>query len=110
MQVKVAGIRIKELPSKFGGTWKLGEVKLEGYGDEKFELQGYGSKFVEKIKAGDFLKGYMGTKEFNGITTKTFNKITAEYVYDIVMKMQGTPEVAAPAAPQSPDNGPDDNW
>lgn len=109
MQVKVTGIRIKELPSKFGGTWKLGTVKLEGYGEEKFELQGYGTKFIEKIKEGEVLKGYLGQKEYNGTITKTFNKITAEYVYDMLMEMKGTPETPMAATP-APQDDADDNW
>lgn len=108
MQFKITGVRIKELPSKFGGTWKLAEVKVEGRGDTKFELQGYGSKFVERVKAGDILKGYEGKKEFNGVTTPTINKITAEYVYDMLMEMKGTPE--APAAPRASTNTQDDGW
>jgi hypothetical protein len=108
MQAKVAGIRIKELPSKFGGTWKLATVKLEGHGEEKFELQGFGSKFVEKVKEGDVLIGYLGEKTFNGQTTKTFNKISAEYVYGLLMEMKGTPETPIAPTPAAADD--DDSW
>ena len=109
MQYKITGVRVKELPSKFGGTWKLAEVKVEGRGDTKFEMQGYGSKFVEKIKAGDIIKGYEGSKTYNNVTTPTINKITAEYVYDMLMEMKGTPETSVAPAPAQ--NGEaEDDW
>ena len=109
MQYKVTGIRIKEMPSRYGGTWKLATVKVDGKGEEKFELQGYGTKFVEGIKEGTLLKGYEGSKEYNGTVTKTINKITAEYVYDILMDMKGTPEVKVPAAAPAQESA-DDDW
>lgn len=109
MRVKVTGIRIKTMPSKFGGTWSLATVKLDGYGDKKFEAQGYGSKFVEKLKDGDILIGYLGTKEYNGQITDTINKISAEYVYDLLMEMKGTPQNVVPAVPAA--NGEaEDDW
>lgn len=109
MQFKITGIRVKELPSRFGGTWKLAEVKIEGQGETKYEMQGYGTKFVEKVKAGDVVKGYLGSKTYNNVTTPTINKITAEYVYDMLMEMKGTPETPMPGAAPSGE-GQDDNW
>lgn len=114
MQYKISGVRLKELPSKFGGTWKLAEVKIEGRGDTKFELQGYGSKFVEKIKEGEVIHGYESTKTYNGVVTPTINKITAEYVYDIVMKMQdsrGEPQLTSAVYPSDVQTDEqNDNW
>lgn len=106
MQVKIAAVRIKEMPSKYGtGTWALAQVKLDGRGEEVYELQGYGSEFVKKVQVGDWIKGYEASKEYNGVVTKTICKITAEYVYDLLMKMQGTS--TEPVATQEASN---DNW
>lgn len=99
MVYKITALRSKDLPSKFGGTWKLVEVKLEGCGDKIFELQGYG-KEKEKLVVGSSVQGYLGEKSWTGQTgtkiTPTLNKITAEYVLDYVQKYLGNTE-ARPA-------------
>ena len=93
MEFKITGVKTKEMPSKFGGTWKIVQVKVEGR-DEIFELSGFGDKMLEKVKAGDTVKGYENVKDWGKGKTNQICKITAEYVYDLLMKMQ-SPTVAA---------------
>jgi hypothetical protein len=85
---KIKAIRFKELPSKFGGTWKIAELKIEG-DDRIHELKGFGSKALENLKVGDSVVGYVSEKVWDGpngrIVTPTINKITAEYVYELLM-------------------------
>lgn len=112
MKVKISAISRKEMPSKFGGTWQIVKVKLAGQGEKVFELSGFGTKVLEKLKAGDQLTGYVSSKSWEGkdgvVVTPTFCKITAEYVYDIVMKMQGG--VDEPAASVVTDEKTDGEW
>lgn len=85
MKTKIVAIKRKEMPSKWGGTWTIAQVKLEGFSDKIFELSGYGSKQLENLKAGDSITGYVSQREWQGrdgvVVTPTFNKITAEYIY-----------------------------
>lgn len=95
MKATITAIRQKEMPSKFGGTWKLTECKLTGDGlkpTEVYQLAGYSTKTVEYLKAGSEIIGYPDCREWQGKegvqTTLTFNKISAEYVYDLLMQMK----------------------
>lgn len=97
MKVTISAVSKKEMPSKFegGSTWSIVRVRLQGHGEEVFELDGFGQKEKDKLVAGSILKGYFSEKTWQGKqgvqVTKTFNKITAEYVYDLLMEMKGTP-------------------
>ena len=120
MDFKITRIRLKEMPSKFGGTWKLAAVKVEGHGEDRFELSGYGTKYIEKLAEGSVIRGYESSKTYNNIVTKTINKITAEYVYDLLMAMRnpsvGTTSMPVAAVSASTSDGnldssaQDDNW
>lgn len=106
MTYKITALRSKDLPSRFSsGTWKLIEVKLEGQGDTIFELQGYG-KEKEKFAVGTELQGYLGSRSWTGqqgvIITQTLNKISAEYVYGLLLALHPDIEsVAKSVAPAS---------
>lgn len=105
MQYKIAGIRLVDKPSKAGGTWKLAQVKIEGRGETIFELQGYGSKYAEKIKQGDTIVGYEGSRTWNDRVTPTINRIDAEYIYDLLVQKGILGGETAPAPTPSNDSG-----
>ena len=94
MKLKIQAIKRKEMPSSFGGTWTIVSVKFEGMENPEYgyDLNGFG-KFADKFKVGDTIQGYFSTQSYvskkDGLTkqTKKFNKITAEYVYDLLLKI-----------------------
>jgi len=92
MKVKISAIKKKMLPSKFGsGTWTVADVKLVGQGEKIFNLVGYSSKFIENLVVGNEISGYVSSRSWTGkngtVESPTFNKITAEYVYELVLKL-----------------------
>lgn len=106
-KIKITAISKKDMPSQYGGTWQIVRIKVDGQGEEIFELNGFGKNEKEKIAIGSELQGYFSERTWQGKngsqTTKTFNKITAEYVYDLLMEMKGV----KPTDPKLPE-GEDD--
>lgn len=107
MTFKIIALRKKEMPSKFGDRpWFLTEVKLEGQGDKTFTLKGYGR---DKIEKGSIVKGYLSTRKYqsqNGTgIAHELNKITAEYLYDLILKK--FPDIENVQNQQNADSEPD---
>lgn len=101
MIAKITAVRRTPKPSSYkpGTFWNLTEIKIDGQGDTIFELVGFG-KEADKLVQGSTLKGYFSQKTWNNIVTRTFNKITAEYVYDLlVAAVPGVEGIAATPAP-----------
>lgn len=105
MKVTIKKFRVKSMPSKFGGTWNLIEAQFNETGEDVYQLSGFGSKFTEKLKIGDVLTGYVSERTWTGQngpqTSKNFNKITAEYVYDLLLKMNPNIESIQTLTPQT---------
>lgn len=98
MKLKIQDIRKRDVPSQFGGVWTIYSAKFEGVENPQFgyDLAGFG-KSAERLKAGDTVVGYITTKNYNDKktgqlrTAYTFNKVSAEYVYGLILKMN--PEI-----------------
>src|SRR3990167_5753931 len=98
MKLTISGIQKKVMPSKWGGTWTVAKIKAQETENNIYELSGYGSRFIENLKVGDVIKGYEDYRRWfsqNGVenTTTTFNKITAEYVYDLLMNLKSNQSI-----------------
>jgi len=97
MKVTIKAFKIKTMPSKFGnGTWNIVQAKFKETGEEVFDLKGFPKKITESPAAGTVLTGYISSRNYNDKngnlrTSKDFNAITANYVYDLLMKMN--PEI-----------------
>ena len=92
MQAKITKFVKKSMPSKFGtGTWDIFQVKIEGQGEKVFELNGFGKYTKENMKEGMVLDGFISERVWQGKTgegkTLTFNKITPEYVYKLLVSV-----------------------
>jgi hypothetical protein len=90
MKYTIAGVKRTTLPKKAGGTWVKTEVKLKETGDQIYELNF--SKYIKDgLVQGTILNGYLSEKSWtgrNGVSiTKVFNAIDAEYLYDMILKM-----------------------
>lgn len=88
MKIKIAAINKKQMPSKWGGTWTIVKIKLVG-SDDVYELQGFDNKKKENLKTGDELECYLSERVWQGkegrVITKTVNKISSEYVYNLLV-------------------------
>lgn len=112
MKLKINAIRRKEMPSSFGGKpWSITSVKFDGVENPPYgyDLNGFGNK-ADKLVVGDTVTGYMSTKTYQKKdgsmgSNNIFNAISAEYVYNLVLKMN--PEIenikAAQVAPKTQD-------
>ena len=113
MKTKIAAIKQTVLPTKSGGNWTKLEVKLEGHGEEIFELSGYKPEYT---KVGDVLVGYIFNKPWVGTDGQTrynkmFKRVDAGYLYDLVLlidpnveqRITGGAELAAAPPVQSGD-------
>lgn len=86
------------MPSQFGGTWTIVSVLFENHENPQYgyDLMGFG-KSADSLKIGDTICGYITTKNYNSKkdgslrTSYTFNKMSAEYVYKLLLKMN--PEI-----------------
>ena len=108
MTYTISKFKVEVLPSKFGGTWNLIKCKFVETGDTVYELNGYGSKFSERVKIGEKIKGYESVKTWNNVETKILNKITAEYVYDLLLKINPDVETLNPDPASHTDQN--DGW
>jgi hypothetical protein len=105
MKLKIQAIQKKDMPSKFGGTWKIAKVKFEGIENPEYgyELKGFGSKTIESLIPGKEIIGYFSSYQYQGkeslVNVKTFNKITAEYVYDLLLAMNPSIEESPASTP-----------
>lgn len=94
MKAKIQAIRNRQMPSQFGGTWTIYSVMFENHQNPQYgyDLSGFGKR-AENLKVGDTISGYITTKNYNSKkdgqlrTAYTFNKITPEYVYDLLLKV-----------------------
>ena len=107
MKYVIDGVKRTVKAKKDGsGTWTLVQIKLAGLGETIFEVNGFGTKEVEKWVKGTEVNGYLGERHWgdNGVT-KCLNKIDALYVYNLLVKQfPGIDGVAAPAAAELPAN------
>jgi len=108
MKLKIQDVRRREMPSKFGGNvWTITSVKFEGVENPQFgyDLKGF-SKKADEVKAGDVIEGYMTTGSYAGkngpVTTHQFNKISAEYVYNLLLKLSPDIEASTKNEPVQP--------
>lgn len=97
MIYKITAIRSKDVVWS-GGTFKKFEVRTDKTGSEILEMQ-IGQKRSEKIKVGDTVKGYLSNNTFNSkngpMTVKVLKGISAEYVYDLLLKIDPTIETGS---------------
>lgn len=105
MKITINKIRRTQKPSKFGnGIWVITEVKSNDLGVDTYQLNGFNAKYAEKLKEGDSLEGFVSEKtreSANGpVITKMFNKITAEYVYNELLKLRASIEVTVGDEPK----------
>lgn len=118
MKVKVQAFKKKDMPSKWGGTWTIVNTKFEGMANPEFgyQLSGFGKDKVKNLEIGQTLVGYMGQRPWtdkngNPQITKTFNAISPEYLYDLILKIDPHVEQNVSAAKPEPDpdveTGPD---
>jgi hypothetical protein len=114
MKIQINKIRSKEMPSKFGTGWKLYEAKFYGKGETIYQLSGFNSKYMEKLASGSFIDGFFGQKSFNGkngqVTIETFNKITPEYLYDLMEKNGLQMDASVLKQVTAPAQEPKDEW
>ena len=93
MKLTISAIRRKDQPSKFGGVWTVVQVKFDGVENPKYgyDLKGFQKDYVAKLKEGDKIEGYISKGSYTGkngiVETNYFNKITAEYVYGLLLKI-----------------------
>ena len=105
MKLTLKAFKIKTLPSKFGnGTWNIVQAKFKETGEEVFDLKGFPKKITESPTVGAVLTGYISSRNYNdknGVlrSAKDFNAITAEYIYNLIIKMN--PEIENIKATQS---------
>jgi hypothetical protein len=66
-------------------------------------LKGFGSKTIESLIPGKEIIGYFSSYQYQGkeslVNVKTFNKITAEYVYDLLLAMNPSIEESPASTP-----------
>jgi len=112
MTFKISALRRKTMPSKFGGTWDIVQIKIDG-GQTVYDLNGYNSNYLKNLKVGDSLRGYQTEKKWAGKTgeqvTLVINKITPEYVYDLLMSHKISPPNSESAPAQQVEQ-PDTQW
>lgn len=110
MRKIVKAISRKDMPSQWGGTWQIVKVKFVDTGDQIFELQGFSKQEKENLKPGEEIAGYVSQRSWNGkngqVITDTFNKITAEYVYGLLLKLK--PDIES--IPEKKVGTTEDNW
>lgn len=106
MQARINAFKKKEMPSKFGGTWTITNVKFDGIDNPEYgyELVGFDKKTIENLQQGQTLTGFMSHKSWTnkeGITqqTKTFNAVDANYVYNLLLKIAPQVETTPGVAP-----------
>jgi hypothetical protein len=90
MLYTISAVKKTTLTTKAGGTWVKTEVRLKETGDTTYELNF--SKYIkDNLVAGQQHQGYLGERSWTGkngtIITKTFNSISAEYVYALLLKL-----------------------
>lgn len=92
MKKVIQAIRRKEMPSKFGGTWTIVEAKFTDEPNKVYELKGFNKKMMETISNGQTLQGYETIRSYQGkngpVQINIFNAITAEYVYELILKIR----------------------
>jgi hypothetical protein len=114
MRVTVNKFRSEQMPSKFGGTWNIVEAKFNETGEDVYQLKGFSGKFLENLKQGDVLIGYVTKNEWQGKNgpgfSLVFNKISAEYVYSLLLKL--APDIEGVAVATAPTNAatPEGEW
>ena len=89
MKIKVTAVRFKDLPLKSGmGTWRKFECKTDKTGDAIIEMQ-LGKTQNDKVKVGDIVDGYIADSTYvgqSGIPSKVLRAISAQYVYELLLK------------------------
>lgn len=75
------------------GPWTKIMLKFQDTGDQIFELgRGFDKYTKERLAAGQELQGYVTQRTWQGQNgggvTNTFNAITAEYVYSLLLKIK----------------------
>jgi hypothetical protein len=111
MKIQIAALQKKEIAKKSGfGTFKVCKIKVVGRGDTVYELSGWGDKDIERFAPGSFINGFFSERTWGTDGRQaTFNRITAEYVYDLLVKMN--PGIEAGSSPVQQLNPPkQDEW
>lgn len=89
MKIKITAVRFKDI-AWTGGTFRKYECKTDKTGDTILELR-LGKDANAKAKVGDVIEGYIEDGFYMGkngkVDTKTLKRISAEYVYKLVLKL-----------------------
>lgn len=89
MKYKITAIRSKQIPWS-GGTFTKYEVKTDKTGDEIVELR-FGKDKNPQVQMGHEVNGYIENSSYTGNNGEVFIKIlkpiTAEYVYQLLLKL-----------------------
>lgn len=102
MKYTVTGVKVTPIAKKDGmGTWNKIQVKTVETGDQILDLGFSVSKSVrDSIKIGTVITGYVESKPWTTSNGKsgvnlTLEGITAEYVYNLLLKLNPNLEGAA---------------
>jgi len=97
MKITITALRFKDITWS-GGIFRKYEVKTDKTGDEIIELS-LGQKPNEKAKIGDVVEGYIDNTFYMGkngrVDKKVLKKVSAEYVYNLLLKVAPGIETAA---------------
>lgn len=118
MKYTITAVKRTPIAKKDGtGTWTKMQVKTKETGTQVLDLGfSFPKGTKDNLKAGDVLTGYVESKPWNsngksGVNV-TLNGITAEYVYELLLKaFPGADKLdvatGSPVAPAAPAN---DGW
>ena len=99
------------MPKRDGGTWQKTEVKTDQTGEQILEIgRGIEKNVKDNLKKGDSIVGYIEKRPWTGRDGQTrynmvLNGITAEYVYDLLLRVNPDVESLPAAEEESVEEG-----